>query len=332
MALKTTRTIDVKEVPTEWIFEHYLSLPSGILNGQDIKIPSVFRQEKTPSMCLYLDHKMMAYKYKDFSSGNGGDAISFVMKMFNITFIKAAYIIVRDYENFLAGDKNQAGTILIVKDKYKVTNHVERQWNVYDKEYWTSFMIGSTLLKQFNVKPLRSYTMSKVDEGVTKEIVIDGHNLYGYFKDDGTLYKIYQPRIKKKKFIKVGVCIQGSEQLTYAVPYLVICSSLKDVMAFNKLGFRNAEAIAPDSESSMIPEEDMQMYLSKYKQVCTLFDNDEAGINSMLKYQEKYGTPYVLLKMEKDLSDSIREHGIENTRVNIYPIITKALTGVAKFI
>jgi len=63
-----------------------------------------------------------------------------------------------------------------------------------------------------------------------------------------------------------------------------------------------------------------------------LFDNDEAGIKSMLKYQEIYGIPYVLLKMEKDLSDSIREHGIENTRVNIYPIITKVLTGVTKFI
>jgi len=331
MALKTTRT-DVKDVPTEWIFEYYLKLPTGILNGQDIKIPSVFNEEKTPSMCVYLDTKMMAYKYKDFSSGYGGDAISFVQKMFNITFIQTAYTIVKDYDNFLAGNKNQANTILIAKDKYKVSGHVERQWNVYDKEFWTSFMIGSALLKQFNVRPLKSYTMSKVDEGNTKEIVIDGYNLYGYFKEDGTLYKIYQPSIKKKKFIKVATYIQGSEQLTHKVPYLVICSSLKDVMAFNKLGFRNAEAIAPDSESSMIPEEIMKMYLSKYKQVCTLFDNDEAGIKSMLKYQEIYGIPYVLLKMEKDLSDSIREHGIENTRVNIYPIITKVLTGVTKFI
>lgn len=330
MALKTTET-DIKTVPSEWIFEHYLKLPRGILNGQDIKIPSVFNEEKTPSMCIYLGRNMQ-YRFKDFSSGYGGDAITFIQKLFNLNFRGALLRITRDYDQFIAGNQDHAHTILIAKDRYKVSSHVERQWNVYDKEFWTSFMIGSSLLKQFNVRPLKSYTMSKVDEGKTKEIVIDGYNLYGYFQDDGTLYKIYQPKIKKKKFIKVGTYIQGSDQLTYAVPYLVICSSLKDVMAFNKLGFRNAEAIAPDSESSMIPEEIMQMYLSKYKQVATLFDNDEAGIKSMLKYQEVYGIPYVLLKMEKDLSDSIREHGIENTRVVLYPIITKVLTGVTKFI
>ena len=330
MALKTTKT-NVRDIPSEWIFEYYLKLPIGILNGQDIKIPSVFNEEKTPSMCIYLG-KNMKYRFKDFSSGEGGDAFDFVQKLFNIGTATTYYRIETDYDAFIAGNKHHANTILIAKDRYKVTSHVERQWHVYDKEFWTSFMIGSDLLEQFNVRPLKSYTMSKVDEGKTKEIVIDGYNLYGYFKDDGTLYKIYQPKIKKKKFIKVGVYIQGSEQLTYAVPYLVICSSLKDVMAFNKLGFRNAEAIAPDSESSMIPEEIMQMYLSKYKQVATLFDNDEAGIKSMLKYQEMYGIPYVLLKMEKDLSDSIREHGIDNTRVVLYPIITKVLTGKAKFI
>ena len=330
MALKTTQT-EVKDIPSEWIFEYYLKLPTGILNGQDIKIPSVFNEEKTPSMCVYLD-KNMRYKFKDFSSGYNGDAISFVQQIFDMDFRSAVSLIVRNYDAFIAGNQNHANTILIAQDRYKVVSHVERQWNLYDKEFWTSFRIGSDLLKQFNVRPLKSYTMSKVDEGNTKEIIIDGYNLYGYFKDDGTLYKIYQPKIKKKKFIKVATYIQGSEQLTYKVPYLVICSSLKDIMAFNKLGFRNAEAIAPDSESSMISEDVIQMYLSRYKQVATLFDNDQAGIKSMLKYQEMYDIPYVLLKMEKDLSDSIREHGIENTRVVLYPIITKVLTGKAKFI
>ena len=330
MALKTIQT-NIRDIPSEWIFEYYLKLPIGILNGQDIKMPSVFNQEKTPSMCIYLGRDMM-YRFKDFSSGHGGNAFAFVQMLFNINIGECYFLIERDYKAFLEGNQHHVNTILIAQDRYKVTNHVERQWNVYDKEFWTSFMIGSDLLKQFNVRPLKSYTMSKVDEGSTKEIVIDGYNLYGYFKNDGTLYKIYQPKIKKKKFIKVAMYIQGSEQLTYKVPYLVICSSLKDVMAFNKLGFRNAEAIAPDSESSMIPEDVIQMYLSKYKQVATLFDNDEAGIKSMLKYQEMYNIPYVLLKMEKDLSDSIREHGVDNTRVNLYPIITKVLTGKAKFI
>lgn len=331
MALKTTR-IDVKEVPSEWIFEHYLKLPLGILDGQDIKIPSIFTQEKTPSMCVYLDSKVMRYKYKDFSSGYGGDAISLVTRMFNITFSKAAYVIVKDYEDAIAGNKTYANNILIAKDKYKVVRYEERQWNTQDRDYWTAFKIGSKLLKHFNVKPLKSYAMAKDDGDNTNEITIERSCLYGYFKSDGSLYKIYQPMVKQKKFIKAGTYIQGSDQQTYDVPYLVICSSLKDVMAFTKLGFRNAEAIAADSENTMIPDKDMQNYLSRYKRVCTLFDNDEAGIKAMLKYQERYNIPFVLLKMEKDLSDSVREHGIENTRIVLYPIITKELTGVTKFI
>jgi len=45
--------------------------------------------------------------------------------------------------------------------------------------------------------------------------------------------------------------------------------------------------------------------MTKYKKIFVLFDNDEAGIRSMKRYKEKYDFDYVVLDMEKDLSDSI---------------------------
>ncbi len=47
---------------------------------------------------------------------------------------------------------------------------------------------------------------------------------------DGTLYKIYQPKVQKKKFIKVTDYIQGSDQLA-GHNHLVITSSLKDILS-----------------------------------------------------------------------------------------------------
>jgi hypothetical protein len=36
--------------------------------------------------------------------------------------------------------------------------------------------------------------------------------------------------------------------------------------------------------------------------------------------------------MEKDIADSVKEHGINNTRIVLYPLLTKVLTGTAKYI
>jgi 5S rRNA maturation endonuclease (ribonuclease M5) len=168
--------------------------------------------------------------------------------------------------------------------------------------------------------------MEKTDENdVLSSITIKGNYVYGYFKDDGTLYKIYQPKVKDSKFIKVRDYIQGSEQLTYDKPYLIITSSLKDLMAYNKLKISNSESIAPDSENTIIPENIMSNISSKYKGVCVLFDNDEPGIRAAEKYKLKYGFNYIVLNLEKDLSDSIEKHGIEKTRNVLLPLLKEVL-------
>jgi hypothetical protein len=96
-------------------------------------------------------------------------------------------------------------------------------------------------------------------------------------------------------------------------------------MAFNKLNYKNAEAIAPDSENTLIPEHIISAYKHKYKGICTLFDNDLAGIESMKKYKDKYDIPYVVLDMSKDLSDSLRDHNIIKVKEVLTPLLKQAL-------
>ena len=300
------------------------------LTGQDIKITSIWNPtERTPSMSIYYARTSGSYKFKDFSSQDkSGDGVGLVQLMFSLTTRgEAAHKIIEDYNHWVLNNQNDYGLRdFKVQAKYKVTTVNTRKWNTLDKGYWSKYHIGSRILESFNVKPIESYHMVRDDEGGKKELIIKGTNIYGYFRNDGTLYKIYQPKVKDNKFMKVKEYIQGTDQLKYMGEYLVICSSLKDMMALQKLGFNNVEMVAPDSENTLISEHVITAYRHKYKAVCTLFDNDTAGINAMKKYRERYQMPYVHLELEKDLSDAVKEHGVDKVRELITPLLRKALT------
>jgi len=317
---------DLRDVPREWVFEYYLNLKERLV-GQDIKMLSAFNaKDKVPSMFIYTDSSNF-YKFKDFSSGNQGDSIELVKALFNLESRgHAANKIINDYQDFLT--HNDAPVVLEFKfhDKFKVVDYEMRHWNSQDSKFWTSFSIGSTLLAKYSVMPLAYFTMEKKEEdGSITSFKFNKPYLYGYFREDGELYKIYMPKNLDKKFIKVQNYVQGIDQLTYEAKYLVITSSLKDLMCFNKLGIGNVECIAPDSENTMIGESVMGKLSRHYFKVIVLFDNDEPGIKAAQRYQDKYGFSYVVLEMSKDLSDSVKDHGIEAVRDKLLPLLKQAL-------
>lgn len=316
---------DIKDVPVTWIFETYCKLKEK-LTGQDVKIKSLFNpKEKTPSMCVYFDKTKDTYKYKDFSSGKGGSAVDLVKDLKELTFHKACQHIVECYNDYVLHN-NGSYNVKEFKQasKYKVKSYIFRPWNTSDQYYWTQFNIGTRLLEEYCVRPLENYTLEKELDGKIDTLVIYSNYLYGYFKKDGSLYKIYQPKTLDKKFIKVQDHIQGSEQLKGS-KYLVITSSLKDIMALKSLKI-DMDVIAPDSENSFIRKELMQEYIKSYKKVIVLFDYDDAGIAAMDKYKTLYpeiGT--TILPMSKDPSDSIKDFGAKEVFLRLIPILDKKL-------
>jgi 5S rRNA maturation endonuclease (ribonuclease M5) len=311
---------NVNAIPVTWIFEHFCKLKEK-LTGQDVKIKSMFNlKERTPSMCIYTDG-YNTYKYKDFSTGKGGSAIDMVKDLSQLPFHKTCQLIVETYNDFVLHNNGGYDIEKFQKaSKYKVTSHKFRSWSTQDQYFWTKFNIGSKILDAHNVKPLESYCMTKDED----ELCIKGLYLYGYFKDDGTLYKIYQPKTLDKKFIKVTGYIQGMHQCT-GNKNLLIISSLKDVMSVKSLGI-NLDVIAPDSENTMIKQDMMEELRDKYNKIIVMFDFDEAGIESMKKYKEKY--PFIeitVLPMSKDVSDSIKDYGAKEVRNRLVPILDKKL-------
>jgi hypothetical protein len=303
----STRTIisSIKEIPETWIFEKYVGI-SEKLDGRDIKMKSLFNPlEKTPSMFIYYA-KDGTYKFKDFSSGHHGNAMKLVQLIFNIDYPQAVAKVMHDYNEFMMNG-NYSINEFKKHSKYQVCDYEARQWTTLDEKYWMQYKIGSKTLEKYNVMALSSYSMRKDDN----QIVITGNHIYGYFRSDGLLYKIYQPKVESKKFLKIRSYTQGLEQLTYLKPNLVIHSSLKDMMAFEQLHFKTIECIAPDSENTILPDALMWDLIEKYENVICIFDNDEAGKKAIQKYSEKYGVRGFVFDMEKDISDSIAKYGTQ---------------------
>lgn len=325
MISTTTIISDLNDVPREWVFEHYLKLTER-LSGQCLKIKSAFNtKDKVPSMCIYTDSRGN-YRFKDFSSGYGGDGLNLVMYLYNLDGRgKASFKIMEDYNIYLS---NNTYVPIEYKphSKYVVSDYEMRHWTTLDQGYWKNFKLSSSILENHNVVPLSFYTMVKEDDGlILDSITIQSNFIYGYFREDGTLYKIYTPKNKDNKFIKVRDYIQGSDQLKFTCKYLIITSSLKDLMCFKRLGISGIEAIAPDSENSVIPENFMRPLLDKYQKIIVLFDNDEPGLKSAQKYKNKYGFEYVNLDMSKDLSDSVKDFGVEAVRDKLFPLLKQVL-------
>jgi hypothetical protein len=124
--------------------------------------------------------------------------------------------------------------------------------------------------------------------------------------------------------MKLKDYVQGIDQLKFNKSLLVVTSSLKDGMSLLKLGYP-IEFIAPDSEGSVLREELVRSLKTKYKKIICIFDNDIAGITAMKRYEDLFEIPYVILPLEKDISDSIKKHGQQKTKEVLTPLINQAL-------
>lgn len=323
--LRTKNLInDITCVPHTWVFEHYLKL-SEKLKGQDVNFSSIFNKlDKKPSFFVFYSKEVGKYYWKDFSVGKSGDGIALVQAIYNLAHrFEATALIVKDYNQYVLDNNIEIIEPMRVRDHYKLLRYRLRDWTKLDQEYWTQFKISSKLLTTFKVKPLHSFQIAK--DGSPNVINVRTNNLYGYFYGENHIYKIYQPLNPDYKFFKVCDYIQGSEQLTRKKPYLVICSSLKDLMVFNTLGFSNAEAVAPDSENVIIPAEIINEYKKTYQGITTLFDNDAAGIIAMENYLTQFHILSTHFKYEKDLADCVKVHGINNTRELLQPVLSATL-------
>ena len=320
---------DINIIPTQWILQNYLKLPYK-LTGQTVKIKSLFNtKDRDPSMVFYWYKNR--YIFKDFSSGNKGGVIDAMMVLFNKPFIDTSNIIKNDYLDFIKeGNVEEKINIEILEYKWAAKEVVVRKWNTNDVKYWTKHNASSDLLGNYCIKPLKSYTLSKIEVQGDVELESFTTNVqeyvYGYFKQDGSLYKIYRPFWKNKKFMTIdSEYIQGTEQLV-GFDYLGIASSMKDLIVLKSLKLK-VDFIAPNSENTTLSDETIEFYKTKYKAIFTLFDPDDAGIKAMKEYEKRFKIPfcYVPYKNNGDIADMMKDKGLNYTLYNVVPPLNRAI-------
>ena len=300
-------------IPSNQIFEKILNL-TECLTGQSVKIKSIFNaKDEDPSMVIFYAKTDGMYRFKDFSSGQYGDAIDIVQHMYQLKTRQEAF---RKTLELFKGDVTVQSNTEFVEVIKEVTDYKIRKWLNSDADYWKQFGIGGAFLNKYNIKPLSEYTIQITRNNVKSKMVFNsGKMMYGFFSKDKSLYKIYQPNRKAAKFLKIKDHLQGAEQLTMKARCLIIASSLKDIGAFQSMRLPNIELVAPDSENVTITDSILDTYKSNYEYVFTMFDNDKAGIKAMNMYWTEHQIPYIHFDYEKDFAESVKQHGIENTKI-----------------
>ena len=299
------------DIPSSWIFEHYLKLDVK-LTGQNHRLKSIFNSnDNDPSMFVYLSGNQ--YYFKCFSTGKQGDAYNLIQMLYDCDFATAFNMV---KEAYLANDVIRFADHITPESKWIISKYqVKSKWDKTDAAYWSKYNIGSKILEKFNVAPLSSYTMVKDGESFT----VNKSKVYGYFTAAGELHKIYRPE-EEYRFMTVKSVIQGWDQISSNTDRLFICSSLKDVMSLYSLGM-SGNIIAPPSENNRIDV--IKDWVSLHKEKYTIFDNDPPGLKAMEMYQDIYDIPYLLLPLSKDLSDSVKDHGARKVKIVLTSMLVK---------
>jgi len=288
------------------------------------RLHSPLREDNVPSFGIYYHkHQQGILMFKDYATGDCGDAIIFVCKLFNITYYEALMKIAFDFNLTslqITDGKKYYQTMKKVVQKEQVKLGIKiRNWQIKDKSYWSSFGITKRTLIKYNVFPI-SYVFFNGDAYKADDLAY----AYAEFKDNIPTYKIYQPFSKKFKWINNAnySVHQGYSQLPSKGELLIITKSLKDVMSIRDV--LRVPSIGLQSESVMMKDSVMEEYKSRFKKVVCLFDNDNAGINLSEQFSEYFNVPYFLLPNindTKDFSDLVKEVGKEKAR----QIFTKEL-------
>ena len=183
---------------------------------------------------------------------------------------------------------------------------VRRKFNDVDIEFWKQFGISLSTLEKYQVNAIQKY----ISDNVVKAMYTSDCPMYSYkVFDKFKIYRPLAPKVNKWRGNLSALDIQGFEQLPQTGDLLVITKSLKDVMTLHDLGYN---AIAPASESVLIPEIVVNNVKKRFKRIIIFYDRDKTGIEFTRKLTRKYNLDFFIINKRyktKDISDFVKNFG-----------------------
>jgi len=302
------------------IFSYYI--------GKDFKygraMCSPLRKDKSPSFTIFR-HNSGKFFFKDFSTGDTGDCFTFLTKMFGLKRFDTYRLVDNDFQlgistrSFMAPTKQYVGKhvkeLENIEDSSTTIQIKSRPWNSKeDKTFWSKYGICCNILNKFHVQPAEHVW-------VNGNLIVSSNRynpIYAYNFGEGKV-KIYQPYSKFKWLSNTSVSdLQGLSQLPERGDTLVVTKSLKDVMCLDIWGI---PAIAPSSESCVIPADIVKSLSDRFARIYILYDFDRTGISFANKHRKLYGFMPLFFTngkfdtfdyKSKDFSDFIALNGLKS--------------------
>jgi len=276
--------------------------PGDVVIGKSICSP--FRVDNKPG-CVFSYYKNKL-RFTDFALGYNADCYDIASRVLNTDLSNTLKRIIHDFDLSSLTPDIEYLEIQDSDTPYERPEEVKRSKIVYkviakritkkDKEYWAQYGIPATALKSYNIHSVNKVFSKPSYATAYKEI-------YGYVKEDDLCYayvfdnrvKLYKPYGKKDKWFgnTNKKDIQGYRNLPEKGELLVIASSFKDALTliFNT----NISAIAPQSEVTGLPKEEIESLKERFKQIYIILDSDEAGIYGSQKLSYEHKLEYILL-------------------------------------
>ncbi len=279
-------------------------------------ISSPLRRDSTPSFGLFYSSTHQKIMFKDYATGEYGDAFDIVRHIFGISLYQACVKINMDFElGFRCPDAREGKykpVIRVAKRNIELPADKQlgvkfRKWKECDRIYWTiKYGLNEKQLKYFNIFPIE-----KVFLGTS---VIWTHTptnpIYAYifYKDGKYTYKCYRPLEPDKRYKWISstnrTILQGWDQLPATGDTLILTKSLKDVAVYRTLGIY---AIACQNELGMVKDTVVDELRSRFKRIALNNDFDYAGVTGTNLMRKAYDLPYFFLQNFKTRSNGFKD-------------------------
>ena len=280
-----------------------LELFNMILN-QDIRtikaIKSIVnKNERTPSLKFYYDDRFGDYLFKDFSSGECGGPVKFIMLRDGLSYDDAKNVI----KGYIKNYDPQANAVKVeyVIKKKTVTYDIER-YTSEDLKYWEKYNIT-------DVNHLYKHMVYPISNIYYNDMFI-GKRAIGYFDNDSNLIQIYLPANSvyntsgEKKFYTLS----GSFAIQrYNSKYLIITKSKKEMVVWDNILKGSFDIACWYSESIKLEKKaEFHIFMNHYEKIYLNYDNDKVGQKQM-EYYSKFGIIPLFTVNDKNITDVIEK-------------------------
>lgn len=247
--------------------------------------------------------------YKDFATGDRGDLLELLQKMWGTTFTQTLERIKNDTFTDIVPAFIDVETISHHSTFYTSSTRLEvktRAWEKKDVDYWAAYGVPIELLKKAHVYPITHYFITKQNTTMTFHA---DKLAYAFVenKEGHPTIKVYQP-YNKGRFKWVNTHDRSVLGLWTLMPkqgeVVCICSSVKDALCLT--ANTGIPAICLQGEAYGISQTAQEVLKERFKSVFICLDNDAPGKEDAAKLQQSTGfTNIELPQFEggKDISD-----------------------------